>query len=366
MTITSAETARGSARREAATADMTHTTTSRTSAATRHAVVCFLLFALIASAGLVVLYNTMRPGTEGATRTYSAIFLDANGLRAGDDVRLAGVKVGDVSSIEVDEGKARVEFAISDEVTLRTDTGLVLRYQNLIGQRYLAVLPGKSKGDPLGSRTTIAVDRTSAGFDLTTLLNGFRPLFQVLEPADVNKLAESVVKVLQGEGGTIESLLTETTELTNYLANQDELFNEVADNLTPVLDQVSGDGVALVDTIDRLEKLTRGLARDRAVLGTSVESIGLLLAEADRVLAQARRPLAADLQALRKVVRLYASHSGDYVKATPALARLLAALGRTGSYRSALNTYLCDVTIAAGTVSIPTTVPGGPRSELCK
>ncbi len=343
-----------------------HRPRSRSAAATRRAAVCFLCFALAALSGLLVLHNTMRPVVAGETRTYTAVFDDVNGLRAGDDVRLAGVKVGDVAEIEVRGAQAAVRFSVARDVVLRADTGLVLRYQNLIGQRYLAVVPGKAEGEQLDAGATIPAERTSPGFDLTALLNGFRPLFQVLQPDDINQLAESVVKVLQGEGGTVESLLSQTTELTGYLADQDELFHQVATNLTPVLDQVSGDGVALVDTIDRLEKLTRGLARDRRVMGESVEGIGRLLAEADRVLSRARRPLDDDLRALRRVVRLYAGHSEDYADATPALARLLAALGRTTSYRSAINTYLCDVTVATGKVSIPTSVPGGPRSELCK
>ena len=71
------------------------------------------------------------------------------------------------------------------------------------------------------------LDRTDPGFDLTELLNGFRPLFEVLRPADVNQLASSLVQVLQGEGGTVEQLLQQTTQLTTYVADRDAVIGEV-------------------------------------------------------------------------------------------------------------------------------------------
>ncbi len=98
------------------------------------------------------------------------------------------------------------------------------------------------------------LERTSPGFDLTELLNGFRPLFEVLQPADVNKLATSMVKVLQGEGGTVEILLQQTTELTNFVADRDDVYDDVLTNLTPVLDDLAGQG-------DRVHRDREGAAR---------------------------------------------------------------------------------------------------------
>lgn len=339
---------------------------SRAGAATRRAGASFLVFAAVALVALALLRNTMVPEVDGETERYSAVFTDVNGLRAGDDVRLAGVKVGDVASIEVDGSRAVVAFTAAAGVPLRTDTGLVMRYQNLIGQRYLALLPGKAAGARLDPGTRIPVARTSPGFDLTALLNGFRPLFDVLEPEDVNRLAESIVKVLQGEGGTVRGLLEQTTRLTSYLADQEELFQRTAANLTPVLREVSGNGEALAGTLDSLERLTRGLARDREVIGRSVSDLATVLARSDRIVSEVRRPLARDIDDLRRVLRVFAANRDGFARAAPELARLLGTIGRTVSYRSALNTYLCTITVAIGEVQVPLVVPLGKSSEVCR
>ena len=107
------------------------------------------------------------------------------------------------------------------------------------------------------------LDRTDPGFDLTELLNGFRPLFEVLQPADVNQLASSLVQVLQGEGGTVEQLLQQTTQLTTYVADRDAVIGEVLTNLTPVLEHLQGRGTEIESTVLELRRLMEGLAKDR-------------------------------------------------------------------------------------------------------
>src|SRR5699024_4955684 len=103
--------------------------------------------------------------------------------------------------------------------------------------------------------STVPMERTNPGFDLTQLLNGFRPLFEALRPDDVNQLAASVVKVLQGEGGTVEGLLQKTATLTNFLADRDQVVGEVLDNLTPVLVDMAGQGDELRGAVLELKAL---------------------------------------------------------------------------------------------------------------
>ena len=170
----------------------------------------FGAFAVASGLLLLLLVNTMVNGLGGDANTYDAEFADVSGLRIGDDVKVAGVRVGRVESIEVDGDAARVSFELTDEQPILDNTTIVMRYQNLLGQRYLALVQGEDRGKELDDGAKIPLDRTNPGFDLTELLNGFRPLFEVLQPDDVNQLATSMVKVLQGEGGTVETLLQQT------------------------------------------------------------------------------------------------------------------------------------------------------------
>lgn len=315
---------------------------------------------------LLLLYNTMVDAAGGDMTTYRAVFKEVSGLRVGDDVRVAGVKVGGVDEIAIDGDRAVVTFSLADEHPLTRSTGLVLRYQNLIGQRYVAVVPGKGQAAPLPADSLIPLARTSAGFDLTALLNGFRPLFAVLKPADINALSESVVKVLQGEGGTVSELLRETTELTEYLADRDELFHQVAVNLTPVLSEISGHGDQLRSTVHRLAELTTTLARQRHTTGRSIDELSELVGRTNELVTEIRSPLARDIEALRQVVRMYARNNSRYAASFAHFGSVLETLGRATSYRSALNQLMCAVTLSSGNTQLPVGTPGDRHSEVCR
>ena len=315
---------------------------------------------------LLLLYNTMVDPVDGKVTTYRAAFVEVSGLRVGDDVRIAGVKVGGVAKIEIEGDQAVVTFSVSQDHPLTETTGLVLRYQNLIGQRYLAVVPGEADAATLADDALIPLDRTSPGFDLTALLNGFRPLFDVLQPADINALSESVIKVLQGEGGTVSQLLQETTELTNYLADRDELFHQVAMNLTPVLEEISGNGDQLQSTVHRLARLTTGLARQRHTTGRSIDRLSELVGRTNALVTEIRTPLRRDIAALRKVARMYAANNPRYAESFAHFGSVLETLGRTTSYRSAINQLMCEITLSSGDTELLVGSTDDRHSEVCR
>lgn len=324
------------------------------------------VFVLAGVVLLALLYNTMVDDVDGEMAEYHARFTEVSGLRVGDDVRIAGVKVGAVQAITVDGDTASVDFTVQKEHQLSTSTGMVLRYQNLIGQRYVALVPGKEQAGVLAPGSTIPFARTSPGFDLTALLNGFRPLFAVLRPADINALSESIVKVLQGEGGTVADLLQQTTELTSYLADREDLFHQVATNLTPVLNEVAGNGELLESTVHRLAGLTTGLAKGRATMGHSIDQLSQFVGTTNAMITEIRAPLRRDIATLRKVVRMYAANSSLYGDSFAHFGSILETLGRTTSYRSAVNQLMCEITLRSGSVEVPIGSPNDRHSEVCR
>ncbi|RZI80339.1 MAG: MCE family protein, partial [Microbacterium sp.] len=255
----------------------------------RSIVVKFAAFATIAVLLGALLANTMLNGLNGDTASYKAQFGDVAGLRVGDDMRVAGVRVGRVQDIEINGSGAEVTFDLVKSQPLLDTTKIVMRYQNLLGQRYLALVQTGTAGKQLPDDAKIPLARTSPGFDLTELLNGFRPLFEALRPDDVNQLANSLVQVLQGEGGTIESLLQQTGKLTNFLADRDQLVGQVLDNLTPVLQNMAGQGTELRSTVVELKTLMTGLAEDRESIGASIDGMSQLIGSTAGHVLQHRR-----------------------------------------------------------------------------
>ena len=333
----------------------------------RAIVVKLAVFGVVSMLLAVVLLNTMLHGVGGATRSYHAQFTDVAGLRVGDDVRAAGVRVGRVQGIDIAHGGAEVAFELTTAQPLLATTKVVMRYQNLLGQRYLALVQGPERGPLLPAGATVPLARTSPGFDLTELLNGFRPLFDALRPQDVNALATSVIKVLQGEGGTVESLLEQTGRLTSFLADRDQVVGEVVSNLTPVLMDLAGRGQELQSTVKELRALMTGLARDRRSIGSSLDGMSQLIGSTSQLLEQVRVPTVRAVHRFRTVMDLFMANRKDFVGAVGSFGSTLAALGRASSYENAVNIYLCTVIVNVGGAKLNLNGSDqGPYSEVCR
>lgn len=328
----------------------------------------FTAFAVVSGLMLILLVNTMQNGVSGGTHEFKAQFADVSGLRVGDDVKAAGVRVGQVKGIEATADGAEIEVELVEDQPLLDTTKLVMRYQNLLGQRYISLVQGAQRGPALKDGATVPVTRTDPGFDLTGLLNGFRPLFKVLQPGDVNKLATSLVKVLQGEGGTVEQLLAQTGELSNFLADRDAVIGEVMTNLKPVLDNIAGRGDELSQTVVELRKLMAGLAEDRKSIGASIDGVSRLVGATSSLLKEVKVPLTKATDRLVTVADMFEKSRGSLVEAIPAFTTVFESLGRATSYENALNVYVCSLSIALTPhgAGINPVGNNGPWSGACR
>lgn len=159
-----------------------------------------LVVFLLISAGLTwPVVVTLQRGVQGSTNAYSAVFSDVSGLRVGDDVRMAGVRVGRVDSIRLDNTVARVSFSIDATQQVFANTEASITYQNIIGQRYLGLSLGENPDTAiLEAGSEIPLEWTEPSFDISVLLNGFEPLFSVLDPEQVDNITASVIAAFKG------------------------------------------------------------------------------------------------------------------------------------------------------------------------
>ncbi|WP_028920885.1 MCE family protein [Pseudonocardia acaciae] len=298
-----------------------------------------------------VLAATIANANLGSTTGYTAIFTDGSGLQPGDDVRMRGVKIGQVDELRVrDDRYAAVSFDVDKTRTLPAGVTATIKYRNLIGQRYLSLdaPPGGPPGT-LRPDGVIPVERTHPALNLTELFNGFQPLFQALSPADVNKLSYEIIQVFQGEGTTIEELLGSTASLTNTLADRDQVVGQVIDNLNTVIGTVADRSPQLSELIDTLQRLVSGLSEQREPIGRAIKSIGTLTQTTGSLLDSARPPLKSDIAELGRLSGNLNHNSPEIERVIQGLAPKLDALTRTVSYGSWFNFYLCQVN---GTVSV--------------
>ena len=322
----------------------------------------FLVFAVVTMLATTVLGLTIANAQSGERTVYSGRFEDVTGLQRGDDVRISGVIVGSVTDIEiVDRRIAKVDFEIDSSLRLPATTRAAVLYKNLIGQRFLGLSQEQEPCDPaapptLAEGAVIPEGCTRKPLNLTELFNGFQPLFQALDPEQVNTLANEIIQVLQGQGGTIDSLLTSTASLTKTLADKDQVIGELIDNLNGVLDSVTSRNDQLNDLIVSLRELVAGLAEDREPIGSAISSIGDLAATTSSLLEEGRPALQADIAALGDLADQL--HEGEpiiehYLQFAP---YKLNKISRAGSYGSWFNFYLCGLSGSVG-LTLPPPLP---------
>ncbi|MEU5535614.1 MlaD family protein [Streptomyces sp. NPDC020362] len=303
----------------------------------------FSLFALVTILATALLAATIVNLSFTPEHTYRAVFSDVTGLEKGDDVRVAGVRVGEVEGIRIkDRTRAEVAFTAGADRPLLTSTHAVIRYRNLVGQRYVALTEGAGDGTRLKPDATIPLSHTQPALDLNALLNGFKPLFAALSPQDVNQLATEIIKTLQGEGGTVNSLLVHTASLTTTLADRDKLIGSVIDNLRSVLETLDKRGTRFSGLLEQLRRVISGLSADRKPIGESLVGIGDLTEATSGLLKDVRPPLKDDIAGLTDLTGTLNDNDKTVEGVLKRLPTKLNALTGAASYGSWFNFYLCD------------------------
>jgi phospholipid/cholesterol/gamma-HCH transport system substrate-binding protein len=325
--------------------------------------VIFMVVTALATGVLAIVIGNL---SFGSTHSYRAEFVDATGLVKGDDVRIAGVKVGSVKGISiVDRTRAMVTFDVQSDTALMRSTHADIRYRNLVGQRYIALTNEIGTTDVLEPGATIPVSHTSPALDLTLLFNGFKPLFQALSPSDVNELSNEIISVFQGQGGTLNGMLAHTASITQTLADRDQVIGQLITNLNSVLDHVGRRNRQLNDLITTFQQFVGGLKKDRGAILGSLNQISDLSVQTADLVSGIRAPFVSDIHHLRGFAANLDRGKAELDRALQVLPIKLTKVGRTAIYGSWFNFYLCDFTgqVRLGKTALPVTYHTG--SDRC-
>jgi phospholipid/cholesterol/gamma-HCH transport system substrate-binding protein len=306
-----------------------------------------IVFLAVCLALIWTVFVTLQRKVDGDTHSYSAVFTDASGLKIGDEVRMAGVKVGRVDGISLDGTTAKVDFRVQAEQKLYGNTKAGIIYQNIIGQRYLGLSLG-DHGDPrvLPPGSVIPVERTEPSFDISALLNGFEPLFALLNPEQVDNLTTAIVRSLQGDTGAITTMIAETTRLAESYSGTDAILDGVLTHLNTVVASLAARDGSLRGTIDAAETMFDGFAARRREFIDSLDQTAIvgqrLAGVIDDVQPDMREWLAREPG--------FAKHFMDDKQGfeymafnTPLMLKGLARFSQGGAY---LDVYACHITVS--------------------
>jgi phospholipid/cholesterol/gamma-HCH transport system substrate-binding protein len=308
----------------------------------------FSIFALVMVLLTAFLFLVFSQTRTGSTNDYSAVFKDASRLETGDSVRVAGIRVGTVTGVSLQPDRTvLVKFDADKSVRLTTGTKAAIRYLNLVGDRYMELVETPGSTMFLDSGAQLPLNRTAPALDLDMLLGGLKPVIQGLNPQDVNALSASLVQILQGQGGTLDSLFSKTSSFTNSIADNNQVVEDLIENLKTTLATLDTDGDEFSGAIDKLDQLVKGLSSDRDKIGTAIQSLDNGTASLSDLLGRSRQPLAGTIE---QVSRLAPVLSSDLPKLDATLQRLpeiYRKLARVGSYGSFFPYYICGIAFRA-------------------
>lgn len=314
----------------------------------RKALIGLAFFMVFAVTVTWMVFATLQRDIAGPTNSYSAIFTDVSGLKPGDDVRVAGVRVGRVDKIDLEGNLARATFRVQRTQQLYTNTVASVTYQNIIGQRYLGLAQGRD-GDQklLPDRGEIPKERTNPSFDISYMLNGFEPLFSQLDPQQVDNITNALVQAFQGDSGSILALTTQASVLAETLAGPDQVLGDLIGNLNILMTSLAAQNTNLQNMIRQTRGVMADLAGRRQELVASVGSINSTVDRLATIVSNIT-PDAQEFIGRQPGLLGYGIRDGRerfaYLGANlPNLLKSVARMTQEGSY---LNAYVCDLDFA--------------------
>lgn len=302
------------------------------------------IFLTVCGLGLMSMLAVFAQLRFEAEQTYTAEFRTVSGLENGNFVRIAGVEVGKVENIRIrDDGIALVDFGTDTSVVLTEGSRALIRYRNLIGERYLALEEGVGGTRVLQPHATIPLSRTAPALDLDALLGGFRPLFRALDPEQVNALSGQLIEALQGEGTTITTFLTQTASLTSKLADRDQLIGQVITNLKTVVGSLGDRSSQFATAVDSLSAALTTMADRRQDLRNGLVRANDAAASIGDLLAQGRAPFKNVVREADRTATAILADRDYFDRFLDTLPDAYQMLNRQGLYGDFFSFYLCDL-----------------------
>lgn len=326
----------------------------------------FTLVMVLVAAALVVVFGEFR---FASGHTYHANFTTASKLKSGQDVRIAGVPVGTVKSVSLaPDNSVDVEFDVNKRYQLYTSTRAVIRYENLVGDRYLEITSGPGELRKLAPGGTVT--DTEPALDLDALLGGLRPVLKGLDGEKINQISSAVIELLQGQGGALSDMLANTSAFTTDLAAREQLIGDVIANLNTVLATVDEKSVQFDKSVDQLQQLVTGLAENADPIAGAIPPLASAEADLTDMLVKGRRPVQGVLENLRPLVTTLDERKADVNETLEPLAENYLRLNALGAYGSFFNIYYCSVRLkfngpAGSDIHVPFGGPPDPSKGRC-
>jgi len=215
----------------------------------------FVIAAAVSVVLFIVISNAIAQPVDTTTRTYHADFTDVSGLHMGADVRVRGVRVGKVTSIELKRADGRsyadVGFTLDQRFSVGDATRLAVKFQALTGLRYVDVNGPTETGSSDAGITHVSTRMTQPSFDIAVLFNGLQPVLATMNPDQINQFATNMSSFLAGDGAGLRPMLDSVRNLSALASEREQLISSMVGNLAGFSDGVLGRSSHLIEMTEQ-------------------------------------------------------------------------------------------------------------------
>ncbi|WP_122818714.1 MCE family protein [Nocardioides pantholopis] len=222
-----------------------------------------------------------------------AVFASTVGLYPGSDVQVLGVPVGSVTAVEPGSDGVRVSMRLDDD-QVAADTRAVIVAPTLVSDRYVQLTEPLIEGPALRSGTVIGLEDTDVPVEIDELYASLEDAGRALGPKGANRdgalsdLLETAAANLDGQGSSINTMISEFAKASGTLADSDEAFFATLGNLEQLNTMLVENDEAVADVNRQFASVTDYLAEDRGDLARAVQNLGGALAVVDDFIRENR------------------------------------------------------------------------------
>jgi phospholipid/cholesterol/gamma-HCH transport system substrate-binding protein len=290
-----------------------------------------------------------------------------SGLRDGDDVKIAGVKVGQVDGIDTtDDGTAVISLSLDEGVTVPSDSQAAVRWRNLLGQRVVYLYPGEAE-DMLQDDDEIA--RTRDVVDIGALIDELGGLVGAVDPDQFNQLITAVAGAVDGNEARVGELLDSAGSLLGVLADRDQTIQGLLDDFNTVSGALADRDQQVRTMVENLTLLTEAFAENEDLVDSTLTELGSYSTDLRTVLTGNETQLGSIVDSLDQVGDLINDRRDDIEASLANLPNALEALFLvTNRGEFITEQVLCMSTgpppCPTPTTTNPSTVLSGPQAVL--
>ncbi|MFJ9391489.1 MCE family protein [Nocardioides sp. NPDC101246] len=248
----------------------------------------------------------------GGGTTYYANFSEAGGLKSGDEVRVAGVRVGKVNSIELDGNQVKVGFKIREKVNFGENSGAGVRVKTLLGDMFLELQPAGEGQMKAGA--TIPVDRTESPYDVVEAFEGLADTSANIDKDQLAAALTTLADLTRSTPEEFQAALTGVSDLSRNLAAKDERIESLLtqlDRVTKVLDERDGDLITLMNDANQL---FAALVERREAVHNLLISTQQLSKELSQLVDDSRADLKPALESLDVILDVFTKNEENLEK----------------------------------------------------